>query len=72
MGYKEVSITVCDDCMDEMDMDRLDDSKRVRRREYAYYTSLFCTMLCMIGLFYWTYTVVTKMDELEGDDYSLS
>ena len=68
MVYKDVSITVCDDCLDVMDVDRLDDSKRVRRRDAVYYGSVYVMLVGLVGLFYWCYIVMADMDEIEGDD----
>lgn len=64
MDYKKVSITICDDCMTLMDMDVFEDPRIVRQRHCAYFISSFLATGFLVGIFYWTWTVLRDMDEM--------
>ena len=62
----DVSITICDDCMELMDMDNFyDESNRNRRRECIYYSSAVFTVGFLFCLFLWCYVVISDMEKLE-------
>lgn len=62
----DLSITICDDCMELMDMDNFyDESKRNRRRECIYYSSAVFTVGFLFSLFIWCYVVILDMEKLE-------
>jgi len=62
----DLSITICDDCMELMDMDNFyDESKRNRRRECIYYSSAVFTVGFLFSLFLWCYVVILDMEKLE-------
>lgn len=62
----DLSITMCDDCMELMDMDNFyDESNRNRRRECIYYSSAVFTVGFLFSLFLWCYVVISDMEKLE-------
>ena len=63
MESKEISITICDDFSDMVYVERLNNSKRISRRESIYFTSTVVTVLFLISMFYWTYIVLNELDE---------
>ena len=66
MEQKHISITVCDDCMDIMDVgDVYDDTIRVRRRECIYFSSAVLSVIFLGSLFMWCYIIIMDMDKLE-------
>jgi hypothetical protein len=59
MEHGELSILICDDCMDAMDMDDFQaNARRIYRRQLIYYGSAIITMIFMIALCIWSYIVV--------------
>jgi hypothetical protein len=63
MGYKEVSITICDDCLN---YDLLEESKIIHKRHIAYFCSALMTTGLVMGLFYWASIVIRNMDNESG------
>jgi hypothetical protein len=57
----DVSITICDDCLD----DYYNDSKINRRRECIYYSSAVFTVGFLISLFFWCYVIILEMDKID-------
>jgi len=64
---KEISITICDDCMDIMDIDKHDKSKIIRLRKAVYYTSTIITVAFLLFLFYWTYSITMEVNTMEEE-----
>jgi hypothetical protein len=65
MEHKEVSIFICDDCMEIMDMDDLNvNSRRIYRRQLVYYMSAIVTILFMTGLCIWSYIVIMEVESM--------
>ena len=63
-----ISITICDDCMDIMDIDGVyDDIIRVRRRECMYVYSAVISVIFLGSLFWWCYVILMDMEKLEGN-----
>ena len=59
MAYKEVSITICDDCLN---YDLLEESKIIHKRHFLYFCSALTTTGLVMGLFYWTWIIMRDMD----------
>ena len=70
MEYKEIRITICDDCMNCMDMDMLEETRIIHKRHCLYFCSALITSVFLGGVLYWSWIVLCEMDELY--DYSLS
>jgi len=63
MDHGEVSILICDDCMDAMDMDDFQaNARRVYTRRLIYYGSAVATMVFMTVLCIWSYMVVMEIE----------
>jgi len=66
MEQKEISITICDECMGSFEVDT---TKRITIRTGIYYASAVVTVLFLSSLMYWTYFVLNDMNGLvESDD----
>jgi hypothetical protein len=65
MEYKEVSILICDDCMDAMDTEDYNiHSKRKYIRKCIYYGSTVASILFLLSLFIWSYIVVMEVESM--------
>ena len=67
MEYKEVSILICDDCMDAMDDTNTEyhnNSRRIYLRKCIYYGSAIASILFLVLLFVWSYIVVMEMESM--------
>jgi hypothetical protein len=65
MDHGEISILICDDCMDAMDMDDFQaNARRVYIRSFIYYGSAVVTMVFMTALCIWSYIVVMEVDSM--------
>jgi len=63
MDHGEVSILICDDCMDAMDMDDFQaNARRMYTRRFIYYGSAVATMVFMTVLCIWSYMVVMEVE----------
>lgn len=58
MGYKEV-FTTCDDCMN---YDIFEESRNIHTRHCIYFCSSLMTTGLVMSLFYWTWIIMSDMD----------
>jgi hypothetical protein len=69
MEYKKVSITICDDCLN---YDLLEESKTINQRHFAYFCSALMSSVFLVGMFYWTYSVILHLPESEYVGFNTS
>ena len=62
MEYKEIRITICDDCMNWMDMDMIKESRIIHKRHCLYFFSALVTSVFLGGVLYWSWIVMRDMD----------
>ena len=65
LDTKEIHITFCDDWMELMDVDKLDNSKTIHIRGTLYYTSAVITIGILLWLSYWTYCITIDVNNME-------
>ena len=61
MEYKTVSITICDDCFN---YDLLEETRIIHRRHCLYFCSSLMTTMFLVGIFYWTWIVLSDMEKM--------
>ena len=65
MDHGEISILICDDCMDAMDIDDFQaNARRVYIRSFIYYGSAVVTMVFMTALCIWSYIVIIDVESM--------